>query len=83
MSWGPQKEKYDSLLRPPRAPEAGGTNQGDRGGRNGPETDGPVGQARSATLRQMLRVVAPSCESTKSPMRGAISARNREPLNTP
>jgi hypothetical protein len=30
-----------------------------------------------ATARRLL------CESTKSEMRGAISARNREPLKTP
>ena len=39
--------------------------------------------ARAATLRHIRRTAMPSCERMKSAIRGAISARNRDPLNTP
>src|SRR5262245_3862816 len=39
--------------------------------------------ALAATRRHALRRGLPLCEKMKSAMRGAISARKREPLNTP
>jgi len=83
MAWGSQREKRDSFLGSERAAPGNPVESGAEAARAGGNRGVSRGQTRSATLRQILRTAAPSCESTKSAMRGAISARNRDPLNTP
>ena len=78
--------KTDYAAELDERPRGAANRLGHSAGRRGGRVHGAVDFRRRAAIAARLpalRRIFPLFESTKSAMRGAISARKREPLNTP